>query len=127
MESFVTSVISAGFGANDESIEREVLAKLMSERPVPPSALLSAAGDARRLLTVAALSGSLDYTADVIQRCTSAAAAPAGSGSGGGGSGGSGGTTPRSDSWQARLMGWRGRGGGLDKGLSEGLAHLADR
>ncbi|GAB4819189.1 hypothetical protein N2152v2_006235 [Parachlorella kessleri] len=155
MESFVSSVISSGFGANDESTEREVLSKLMAERPLPPSSLLSAGGDAARLLMLAALSDSLDYVADVIQLCThpSAAAAAAaasasagptsgpggvssltagGAGGGAGSSAGTAGTAAaavqqqRADSWQARLMTWRGRGG-LEKGLTEGLAHLADR
>ncbi|PRW57112.1 exocyst complex component SEC8 [Chlorella sorokiniana] len=70
MESFVSSVIAAGFGANDESVECEILQRLMTERPVAPASLLAAGGDVGRLASLAALSDSLDYVADVIHRCT---------------------------------------------------------
>lgn len=140
MESFVSSVIAAGFGANDEGVEREVLAKLLAERPVPPGALLCGGGDARRLAALGALSEGADYVADVIQRGTAASTSPgaaapgaAAAGPGGGAAsaaagGAGGGATPRGDSWGTRLMtSLRGRGGGLERGLTESLAHLADR
>lgn len=124
MESFVSSAIAAGFGANDEQarppvppaafprvawghasrvhparrdahgcwaatctlprgrspapapavrdpqVEVEILQKLFQERPIPAHTLLSGSGDATRLVTLAALSDSLDYVAEVIHRCT---------------------------------------------------------
>lgn len=85
MESFVSSVIAAGFGANDEAVAAEILQRLMGERPVAAAALLGAGGDVARLASLAALSDSLDYVADVILRCTGAGgggqAAPASGGS----------------------------------------------
>jgi hypothetical protein len=137
MESFVSSVIASGFGANDESTERDVLAKLMADRPLPPASLLSAGGDAARLLALAALSDSLDYVADVIQRCTSSSSSSGASAATAASSAAAPGSlaastagaaaAARADSWQARLMSWAGRGPGLEKGLTEGLAHLVDR
>eukprot|EP00887_Chlorella_sp_A99_P002121 scaffold21.g2121.t1 len=146
MESFVSSVIAAGFGANDEAVEAELLRRLLAERPIQAGALLSANGDSQRPLALAALSDSLDYLADVILQATAAAGGP---GSVDGGSAGAtprmpppdsgasspghDGLPPRTDSWQQpqpagrRLRGWRQRGGRLEAGLTEGLAHLADR
>lgn len=165
MESFVSSVIAAGFGANDESVECEILQRLMAERPVAPASLLAAGGDVGRLASLAALSDSLDYVADVIHRCTGSGVGsqPAGSGgasppgalgrradrrsseSSGGGSGaatplegsqqqgaavGPGGGSASGATWQqqlgSRFKAWRRTAAG-EGGLSEGLAHLADR
>ena len=155
MESFVSSVIAAGFGANDEAVEGELLRRLMAQRPLQPSVLLSAGGDAQRLVAVAALSDSLDYLADVIQACIAAGAAGSGSGGPGGASSSAGAAAatglvprvpmagsgaaaaaagvvhPRTDSWGqsvgGRLRSWRQQRPGLDQGLTEGLVHLADR
>ena len=79
----MSSVIAAGFGANDESVECEILQRLMAERPVKASSLLGAAGDMGRLGSLAALSDSLDYVADVIHRCTGSEGGSQAPGSGG--------------------------------------------
>ena len=83
----MSSVIAAGFGANDEAVEADILLRLMGERPVAPAALLAAGGDVGRLASLAALSDSLDYVADVILRCT-------GAGGGSQAAPGSGGSSP---------------------------------
>lgn len=67
----MSSVIAAGFGANDEAVECDILRKLLGERPLPAGALLASGSDVARLASLAALSDSLDYVADVIHRCTS--------------------------------------------------------
>lgn len=81
----MSSVIAAGFGANDEGVEREVLRRLLGERPVHARALLAEGGDVGRLAALAALSDSLDYVADVIHRCTGSGGGPSGGRGGGGG------------------------------------------
>ena len=163
----MSSVIAAGFGANDESVECEILQRLMAERPMAPASLLAAGGDVGRLASLAALSDSLDYVADVIHRCTGSGGGSQPAGSGGaspsgalgrradrrsseGSSGGSGAATPLAAegsqqqgaavgtsggsssgaTWQqqlgSRFKAWR-RSAAGEGGLSEGLAHLADR
>lgn len=82
----MSSVIAAGFGANDEGVECEVLRRLLAERPLPARALLAEGGDVGRLAALAALSDSLDYVADVIHRCTGGGG-PGGAGAGRAGSG----------------------------------------
>ena len=92
----MSSVIAAGFGANDESVECAILQKLLGERPVQAASLLAAGGDVQRLASLAALSDSLDYVADVIHRCTSPSSGGSGGASGGGvASAGSGALLPR--------------------------------
>ncbi|KAL4452048.1 hypothetical protein ABPG75_007710 [Micractinium tetrahymenae] len=98
MESFVSSAIAAGFGANDEQVEVEILQKLFQERPIPAHTLLSGTGDVGRLVSLAALSDSLDYVAEVVHRCTAGPGSSSatggrggqqeGSGAGGGSAGG---------------------------------------
>ncbi|KAL4857163.1 Serine/threonine-protein kinase PRP4 [Chlorella vulgaris] len=87
MESFVSSVIAAGFGANDEAVECDILRRLMAERPVSAAALLSGTGDVSRLAALAALSDSLEYIADAIHRCTASGASSSSSRADGGGGG----------------------------------------
>ena len=134
MEAFVSSVIAAGFGANDESVECALLQKLLGERPVQAASLLAAGGDVQRLASLAALSDSLDYVADVIHRCTSSSSAGGGVASGSGmasagsgslltrrgdrqssegsvGSEGSGATTPMASEPSQQQLGGSGSGG----------------
>ena len=162
----MSSVIAAGFGANDEVVEADILQQLMAgQRNVPPTALLGGGGDVARLASLSALSDSLDFIAEVIHRCNAPGGPEQGrqasaGGLGGNvlmgrrderqssdGSGGSGTATPLAEasqqlggggggaaaalpSWQqqlgSRFRTWR-KAGNEPGGLTEGLAHLADR
>jgi hypothetical protein len=148
IDSFVSSAIAAGFGSSQKGLERDLVARILTDPKKPsssssaaysssvvkPESLLAVAGEASRLIQLASLAESADHVADTIHAAAAAAAFQAGNTSGmnynGGGGGGG---ARRGEAWRRHGGGQQGEknlnanSSGMDRGFAEGIAHAADR
>ncbi len=146
IDSFVSSAIAAGFGSSQKGLERELVARILTDPKksspsstlfsVRPESLLADAGEAGRLIQVACLAESADHVADAIHAAAAAAAFQAGNNKSMHGGGAGGGNPRRGDAWRRHGQGTTADQGqssttttssGMDRGFAEGIAHAADR
>lgn len=157
IDSFVSSAIAAGFGSSQKGLERDLIARILtdpkkqssgsatnsaySSSVIRPESLLAVAGETGRMIQLASLAESADHVADTIHAAAAAAAFQSAtattrnssvntdgvSGSGAGTSG-----PRRGEAWRRHTgtIGGQEKSmgtSGMDRGFAEGIAHAADR
>lgn len=157
IDSFVSSAIAAGFGSSLKGLERDLIARILtdpkkqssgyaafpasSSSVIRAESLMAVAGEAGRLIQLASLAESADHVADTIHAAAAAAAFQAANSTtktysintgGGGGDGGAVVGPRRGEAWQRHVgtIGGQEKSTGttgMDRGFAEGIAHAADR